>query len=184
MSTGYFDLETQFLCDEVGGWGNIDKLRMSVGCLIVDDNEPDFYQEDDIHDLFGRLDEIDVIVGHNLLGFDYTVLNAYADFDVCRRYAPKTRDTLQMIYRDTKVRVSLNNLAKNNVGGAKSGNGADMPKWWREGRHEEVMKYCAHDVELTKAVYLFGKQNGYVHFTKYDRFDRTKCERVTLMVAW
>jgi DEAD/DEAH box helicase domain-containing protein len=184
MATGYFDIETKYLFQDVGGFRNCDKLGLSVACLIVDDGPPEFFEEHQAADLVDRLCEMDRVVGHNILCFDYIVLRPYVDFDIVRRLAPNTRDTLQMIYRDTKVRVSLNNLARNNLGGCKSGNGADMPRLWREGRHDEVKKYCAHDVELTKAVYLFGKENGYVRFTKYDRFDRSKSECVKLMVAW
>lgn len=184
MTTGFFDIETQYLFGEVGGFKNTDKLRLSVACLIVDDEPPMFYEEENATELLDDLSGMDVIVGHNVLRFDYVVLNPYVDYDVVKRLAPKTQDTLQMIYRDTKIRVSLNNLAKNNVGSVKSGSGADMPKLWREGKKDVVKEYCAHDVELTKAVYLFGKENGYVNFTKYDKFDPSLSEQVKLMVAW
>jgi len=184
MATGYFDIETRFLFDDVGGFKNADKLRLSVACLIVDDGPPVFYEEEDAPRLLQDLSGLDKIVGHNVLRFDYVVLNPYVDYDVVRRLAPKTRDTLQMIYRDTKIRVSLNNLAKNNIGSVKSGNSVDMPRLWREGQKDTVKEYCAYDVELTKAVYLFGRENGYVVFTKYDKYDRSQSEQVKLMVSW
>ena len=184
MSTGYFDIETQYLFDEVGGFENVDKLRLAVACLIIDDDLPLFYEENEVPEMLATLAGLDTIVGHNLLRFDYLVLNPYVDFDIVRRLAPSTVDTLHLFYRDTNIRVSLNNLARNNVGGVKSGSAVDMPRFWREGRRDEVKSYCAHDVELTKAVYLFGKQNGYVNFTKYSRSDRNRSELVRLAVDW
>ncbi len=184
MPTGYFDIETQYLFDEVGGRENLDKLRLSVACLIIDEEPPVFFEEGDVHGLLDELSGLDLIVGHNLLRFDYPVLAPYVDYDVTRRLAPKTTDTLLDIYNKTGIRVSLNNLARNNIGFFKSGAAKDMPALWRAGHKDLVKKYCANDVELTKGIYLFGRQNGYVHFTKKSYGDPTGGERVKLEVGW
>ncbi len=184
MTTGYFDIETQYLFNEVGGRGNLDKLRLSVACLIVDDESPEFYEEPQAVELLERLEEFDLIVGHNLIRFDYPVLNAYVDYNVARRLSPKTMDTLAWIYANTNYRVSLNNLARNNIGEAKSGYGGDMPRLWREGKKDEVKMYCAHDVELTKGIYLAGKQNGYIMFSRRLPDGSYENEPVKLLVNW
>ena len=44
----YFDLETQKSADEVGGWGNIHKMRLAVG-VVWDSIDQDYfvYEEKD-----------------------------------------------------------------------------------------------------------------------------------------
>ena len=37
MTTIFFDLETQKLAEDVGGWANVEAMRLSVGCTHDDD---------------------------------------------------------------------------------------------------------------------------------------------------
>ena len=48
---------------------------------------------------------------------------------------------------------------------AKSADGLQALAWWKEGRIEEIRAYCQRDVELTRAVYEFGRDKGYLLFT-------------------
>ena len=38
-------------------------------------------------------------------------------------------------------------------------------KWYREGRIDKIIDYCRRDVEVTKDLFLFGLENGYLLFT-------------------
>ena len=51
----YFDLETQKSADEVGGWGNISKMGMSIGvtCSSVT-GEYKIYGEKQVDDLLNK----------------------------------------------------------------------------------------------------------------------------------
>jgi DEAD/DEAH box helicase domain-containing protein len=60
--------------------------------------------------------------------------------------------------------LSLDSLATNTLGSAKSGDGLQALAWWKEGRHEDIARYCRKDVELTRDLYLFGRDNGYLLF--------------------
>src|ERR1700685_4132947 len=79
----YFDLETQKSADEVGGWGNISKMGMSIGVTCSSTNgEYKIYGEKQVNDLLADLQRADLIVGFNNLRFDYEVLHGYTSLDL------------------------------------------------------------------------------------------------------
>ena len=49
----------------------------------------------------------------------------------------------------------------------KSADGLQAVRWWHEGRVEEILKYCEQDVEVTRRVFEFGRQNRFIRY--YDR---------------
>ncbi len=165
MATAYFDIETKYLFDEVGGKRNLDKLGLAVACVIVDDKEAQFYEEEDTDELFEVLSSADLIVGHNVISFDYPVLDSYAQFKVSGKYSQKTFDTLRELYKVTGVRIGLQDLAHRNLGQSKTGEARMMPHLWRDGEHEIVKQYCANDVVLVRDLYLHGKKNGRIFYT-------------------
>ncbi|MDR2726946.1 MAG: hypothetical protein LBC10_03015, partial [Deltaproteobacteria bacterium] len=57
------------------------------------------------------------------------------------------------------------NLARTTLDAPKSADGLQALKWWKEGRLEEIAAYCRQDVDLTRRVYLFGREHGHVLFT-------------------
>jgi DEAD/DEAH box helicase domain-containing protein len=50
------------------------------------------------------------------------------------------------------------------LGAEKSGDGLQALAWWKEGRIQEIVEYCRMDVQLTRDLYLYGRQNGYLLF--------------------
>jgi len=76
------------------------------------------------------------------------------DFEVLRGYhpvgnlVPKSFDLLADLHRRLGFRIKLDDLARETLGHQKSGNGLEIVQWWREGRKEEVCKYCENDVQL------------------------------------
>ena len=79
----YFDLETQKSAEDVGGWDNIHKMGLAVG-VVWDSLDQEFftYEEKDASQLVEKLRTADLAVGFNIVGFDYTVLQPYSDFDL------------------------------------------------------------------------------------------------------
>ena len=77
------DVETQLSAEEVGGWHKADKMRVSVA-VLYDASRDEFltFQEDEVPAMLKRLEEFDVVVGFNILRFDYSVLSMYADRDL------------------------------------------------------------------------------------------------------
>jgi len=37
-------------------------------------------------------------------------------------------------------------------------------KWWKEGKIRKIIDYCRADVAITRDLYLFGGENGYILF--------------------
>ena len=70
----YFDLETQKSADEVGGWDKIRDMRMSVGVTYSTARGTyQIYSERRVNDLIRELQRADLVVGFNVLRFDYEV---------------------------------------------------------------------------------------------------------------
>jgi len=154
----FFDLETQKLADEVGGWANIEALRLSVGCTHDDDNRYRDWWEAQAADLIAELHRARLIVGFNVTGFDYRVLSLYGGVAGLEE---KTFDILDEIKLQRGKRVALNVLAKINLGEAKTlESGVQAVRLWRAGRREELVAYCRQDVELTRRLYELWETRG------------------------
>lgn len=155
-----FDLETQQTFDEVGGRAHVRRLRMSVG--VTYDPDRGLYQaytEEQAGDLIVALQAADQVVGYNLYGFDYEVLQAYARQ---RLTFPPTVDMLVHLERALGWRPRLDDVVAATLGERKSGNGLDAVRWFRQGRLDLVTEYCKKDVEVTWKLYDFGRRNRYV----------------------
>jgi len=167
-----FDLETQNLFDEVGGYRNTRALKMSVGVTWNSaDQAFHRYSEQQVSALIQELKSASLVIGFNLLNFDYEVPAAYTDEPL---YLLPTVDMLDHIYRRLGFRVRLDDLVRATLNIQKSGSGLDAVRWWREGKLEQLYAYCEQDVEATRRLYEFGKQNRYVQF--YGR--RLRLQRV------
>ena len=51
-------------------------------------------------------------------------------------------------------------------------------QWWKEGNMENIIKYCQKDVEITKQLFEFGRENQYVLFTN------KAGQKVRIPVTW
>jgi DEAD/DEAH box helicase domain-containing protein len=156
------DLETQYTASEVGGWGNIRDMQLAVGVTYhVAQNTYRTYMEQDAELLVGVLRGADLVIGYNLLRFDYEVLRRYTDDPLLDL---PTVDMLDDIYRALGWRLKLDDLAAATLGEGKSADGLQAVRWFREGQLEKVIDYCRRDVEVTWRVYRFGQLNGYVQY--------------------
>ncbi|MFQ6102640.1 MAG: DEAD/DEAH box helicase, partial [Anaerolineae bacterium] len=50
------------------------------------------------------------------------------------------------------------------LGTAKTADGLQAIRWFRQGRIDKVLEYCQQDVEVTRQLYEFGRANGYVQY--------------------
>lgn len=162
LRLGFFDLETQRLADEVGGWGNKHLMRLSVGVVYdSQDNRYHHYRDTDIDSLIAHLKQFDLVVGFNIKSFDYGVLRGYSSFDFD---SLPTLDLLEDVFSCLGFRLSLDHLAHQTLGAQKSGNGLQAVQWFREGQWEPLNHYCRQDVEITKSLFEFGQEKGHVLF--------------------
>ncbi|QPJ63060.1 MAG: DEAD/DEAH box helicase [Candidatus Nitronauta litoralis] len=166
----YFDLETQKSADDVGGWGNSHLMKMSVG-VVWDSVENDYgvYEEDKAEDLVRHLQKADLVVGFNVIGFDYSVLQPYANKLGVDLTELPTHDMLADVHKKLNHRLSLDNLASRTLGETKSADGLKALQWYKEGKMDLIIEYCKQDVNVTRDLFLFGQENGFV---KYDSRSR------------
>ena len=158
----FFDLETQKSAEEVGGWGNIHKMGLAV-VVVWDSLDREFftYEEKDARQLVDKLRTADLVVGFNVIGFDYTVLQPYSDFDL---QEINTFDMLVDVKKRLGFRLSLNHLAQHTLNAKKSADGLISLQWYKEGKISKIIQYCKQDVEITRDLYLFGEKNGLVKY--------------------
>ena len=161
---GVFDLETQRLAQEVGGWQNCHLMRVSVAVLYeaAQDRFTSF-GEKEVPQLIKRLSELEMVIGFNQLRFDYAVLSAYTPQDLTRL---PSLDLLLEVQRQLGHRLSLQALGEATLDAGKSADGLQAVQWWREGRLKELAAYCQKDVELTRDLFLYGQENQFLLYRR------------------
>ena len=178
----YFDLETQNLFQDVGGdrsAATIAKLKLSIGVTYsTKEGTYGIWHEGTVDRMIQQLTRADLVVGHNILGFDYPVLSAYSPYDFSQI---PTLDTCDDIFRTRNARISLDSLAKATLGVSKIAEGTDAVKWWREGSEESLLRIaenCCYDVKICRLVHEYGHYHGLVFCT-----DR-RGQKVSVDVKW
>jgi DEAD/DEAH box helicase domain-containing protein len=162
MNIVYFDVESQKLFHEVGGR---DASRLLLACGVTWStarNDFAVYWEQDAAALIAELKSADRVIGFNIIGFDYEVLKPYARHENFRSF--RSTDMLQDVYRSLGFRLSLDSIARATLGISKSSDGVQSVQWFRNGELDKVAEYCKSDVDITRRVYEFGREHGYVHY--------------------
>ena len=176
ITTLYFDVETQKSAEEVGGWENIAAMKLALAVTFNDvSSQFRTFHEKDVNELLLDLLTADRVVGYNIDRFDITVLKGYTDRDLSRI---RTLDMMADVYRKLGFRLRLADLAEATLGVGKIADGLQSLQWWKEGRLDLIEQYCRRDVEVTRDLYLFGRNNGYILYR--DREGRT----MRLPVDW
>lgn len=185
------DIETQNLFSDVGGKENLTKLSLSVaGVFSYANNSFLTFTESEIPHFQNLLKTTDLIIGFNIDHFDLPVLQKYLSVDL------KTIPTLDIMNEVTSKmghRVSLDDLVSSTLGKRKSANGLLAVQYWREGRIDELKKYCLDDVRLTRDLYEHGLKNGEIKFMARDanlpyiktiKIDWSKYSNFKIKNAW
>lgn len=160
-----FDLETQKAFDEVGGYGKNHLLKISViGVYSYRDDKHYCFTEDQVFRAGEMFAEADLVIGYNIKHFDYEVLKPYLSFD------PHTLPTLDLMEEIEKLighRIRLDNVASTTLGVGKNGDGLEAIRMFRQGRIDELKKYCSNDVKITKEVYDYATKYGKLLYKDY-----------------
>jgi len=156
----FFDIETLRLSHEVeGGWSNIARFGLAVAVTWDSQNRFRRWFEPDVEKLIAELEQFDRIVSFNGDRFDFEVLRGYSPVD---RLTGKSFDILVDLHRRLGHRIKLDDLARETLGHQKTGDGLEIVQWWRDGRKEEVCKYCENDVQLLVDLMEFARAKKYV----------------------
>lgn len=115
-----------------------------------------------------------LILGHNILHFDYQVLDEFISLD---RIIEKTVDTLYFLHRKHGLRTAglgLDALSRINLKRGKVDlNVKNLSKLWHHGHRKKVLEYNKTDCLLTKALWwhLIKQKSIEVHFKdSYESF--------------
>ena len=173
-----FDLETQRDKNEVGGWGNIREMRMSVG-VVWDHSRGEslVFYEDRVEDLIELLCGGKPVIGFNHVKFDYVVLSGYRKGEAERKALldrlshSNNLDMLLDLASLLGHRIKLESAAKATLAAGKTADGLAALKWWKEYRSsgdesllKRIVDYCVRDVQVTKDLFLFGVENGKIYY--------------------
>lgn len=171
----YFDLETQRTANDAGGWDRKRDMGMSIGVTYSTAlGEYRIYTEATVQKLIEQLCRAHLVVGFNVINFDYEVLMGYTPLDL--GYNIPTLDLMVDIEKKLGHRLSLDSVATATLGVGKTGDGLDAIRWWREGRLLDIAEYCCFDVKCTKLVHEYGIQHKKLSYT--DRFQQKKAVAV------
>lgn len=162
-----FDLETQLSAQQVGGWDKAHRMKMSVGVVWDSITEKmEAYFEEDVDALVEHLYKADLVVGFNLIRFDYNVLSGYAPFASHRDLATlKTFDLLLEAQNILGHRLKLDSLAQATLNAPKSADGLQAIEWFKQGELSKIVEYCEQDVAITRDLFLFAKEKSHLSYT-------------------
>jgi DEAD/DEAH box helicase domain-containing protein len=169
------DVETQKLVQEVGGWDQIDKLGISVACAY-DSKTDQFlsFEEKDLKKLI-ELCEERLVIGYNIRGFDLPVMVPYGlkiqgldVFDIMFDIQTLTR----------RPALKLEAIAQGTLGTGKSADGLLAVEWYKKGEIQKIIEYCLQDVKVTRDVFQFGRQNGFI------RIQNSESSQTQVPVQW
>lgn len=158
-----FDVETKKAFDEVGGYYP-EKLGVSIiGSYWRDESGEEYvgYREDNFSPFWRKLEKADLVVGFNILNFDYPTLKPY--YSGSFEQFPSL-DIMVEMEKHLGHRVSLDAVAKETLGEQKNGHGLDAIRYYHDGDWESLEKYCLQDVKVTKDLYDYGVVNKVLRF--------------------
>jgi DEAD/DEAH box helicase domain-containing protein len=156
-----FDLETQNIFQDVG---SSDPTALDISVATAYASDTDSYTTvtvDAISQLWPIFERADVLVGYNSNHFDIPLLNKYYPGDLTHI---RSIDLLEEIKQSLGRRLRLDSVAEATVGAKKSADGLQAVRWWREGKIDEIKKYCEQDVRVTKKIFEYALANGHVKF--------------------
>ena len=169
----YFGVDVQKTAEEVGGWDNLDQLKMSVGVVFRPRSQKlRIFLEEDVPELVKVLREADCAVGFNVLKFDLVVLSGYG----CKGMdSIRCVDMYHVIRERCGFGVSMDSLLRGTFGEDLGTAGLELVRLWREGRHQKVIESCCNQVLAVNRLHEFFKENRFLRYA-----DRVTGKRGTL----
>ncbi len=121
------------------------------------------FMRDNFHHFQNLVDAREHVIGFNSCAFDDKLCAAHGivvetTYDALQKVRSAV-SKLPKIPGAGRPGISLEAMAMAmamamaNLGRGKTGNGADAPLLWQRGRLGELVSYCLHDVQVTKALF-------------------------------
>jgi len=158
-----YDLETKKTFEEVGGHENSHLLEISVAGIYSYNKDKYFaLRENQLNKFEEWLEDCNLLIGFNSIGFDNVVLQPYLKKINAQKL--NNLDMLADFKEQLGFRIKLDNVASTTLFEGKSGSGLDAIRYYRLGEWEKLEGYCLDDVRITRDVYEYGKNHGYVWY--------------------
>ena len=138
------------------GWN--DKVGMGISVICAYDyltEMPRILLRDNFAEFAALVKEREHIIGFNSRYFDDELCRANGievttTYDILVEVRRATGQPDEYVRGQSRSGYSLNNLVRANCGVTKSGDGAQAPQLWQDGKIGSVVDYCLRDVMLTK----------------------------------
>ncbi|PIR88916.1 MAG: hypothetical protein COU07_03395 [Candidatus Harrisonbacteria bacterium CG10_big_fil_rev_8_21_14_0_10_40_38] len=154
------DIETSNTFADVGGHRNVADLSVSlVGIYSYSNDKFHAFYEHNLADAAPLLQSCGLLIGFAINRFDVPVLNKHYPFNL---FSLQRLDLLDEIELSSGRRISLNILAKANLGVEKTHHSLEAIDLYRDGKFDELRDYCLTDVKITRDLYELAKKQGYL----------------------
>ena len=168
-----FDIETTNIFQEVGSNNPADLTISVVGVYDSATGEYQTFLEGELGKLWPILEQADMLITFNGEHFDIPLLDKHYPGDLQKI---RSVDLLKELQRSAGRRMKLDQLAEGTLGTRKSGHGLEATRLWREGKVEEVKKYCLDDVRITKDLYDYALANDKLIFKEGPNLNEVKLD--------
>ena len=160
MKIAVFDLESKELVED---WNQPHKAGLACAALWTSwqggkEGRLQVFDEEGIGRLIRNLQAADLVVTYNGIRFDVPFLEGLTG----DRLALAQFDLLDSIKIAAGRRYSLEDVARSTLGRGKGGKGCAAPTLHKQSRFADLHSYCLEDVVLTRDLFLFAREFGYV----------------------
>lgn len=145
---------------ETDGLGSRDRPpKLVLGAIWVEvDRRVELFESARRVEMVEVLEQSELVVGFNTERFDLPVLEA----ELRRPLNVRSCDLLATLKAHLGHRISLDVVARATLGRGRLGTGSRAARAAREQRLGLLGRHCRADVELTRDLFLFGRQHGHV----------------------
>ena len=159
-----FDVETKNSFEDVGGRDNLEKLEASV-VVVYSYNQDTYasYREGEWDKLAPIFQNAGLVIGFAISRFDLPVMKKYMPFNVMALPRLDILDEIELAYGS---RISLDMLAKTNLGTQKTSHGLEAIEFYKRGEWDKLIEYCTHDVRITKQLYDLIQKQKFINIPK------------------
>ncbi len=155
-----FDIETKNIFQDVGSRNPEDLDISVVGLYDSETNSFLSFTQEEFPQMWPYFLKAELLVTFNGLYFDIPLLNKYYKKEGLGDLTEhKHLDIFKEVKQVSGRWLKLDKIAEGTFGVRKSGDGLEAVKWWREGKVDEIRKYCLDDVKITRDVYEFALKN-------------------------
>ncbi len=134
----------------------VDPKKLGVTVVAVYDYQQDrsfVFLENELNNLFPLIERSSYLIGYNIRSFDLPVLQPYYPGDFSKM---AVFDILEDIKEKVGKRLALNDILQATLGLKKTGHGLMAIHYYKEGKIDQLKKYCLDDVILTKKIFDYG----------------------------